>query len=296
MKNSLTIKSFEEYLRVEKRLAALTVDTYVRECHSFAGCLGEVFLEEATAGHVIDYLADRQEREGIDRRTLAKVMSSLSALFKFLVLEGCREDNPFEVIDMPRLVRNLPSVYSLEEITAIFGAIDISTPYGLRDRALFELVYSCGLRISEAVDLAVNGFFPEQALVLVCGKGEKERYVPVGEEALYWLARYIGEARTKLRKRGRLSDNHLFLNNHGTGISRKGIWKRFSEIVERAGLPSSKVHSLRHSFATHLLRGGADLRVVQELLGHTDISTTQIYTHLDREDLRKSHEEFHPRR
>jgi integrase/recombinase XerD len=294
--NSRTIRDFEEYLRVEKRLAKLSVDTYLRECRNFADYLGDVLVEEATAAHVIEYLGGRQASEGIDRRTLAKVMSGLSALFKYLVLEGARADNPFELIDMPKLVKTLPSVYTVEEITEIFSSIDISSPFGLRDRAMFELVYSCGLRVSEAADLEVNGFFPEQALVLVCGKGEKERYVPVGEEGLYWVARYMQEARPKLRKSGRLSDNHLFLNNRGTGISRKGIWKRFHEIIERAGLPSSKVHSLRHSFATHLLRGGADLRVVQELLGHTDISTTQIYTHLDREDLRKLHEEFHPRR
>ena len=296
MNNSRTIRDFEEYLRVEKRLAVLSVDTYLRECRGFAEHLADVSLEDATAGHVIGYLSARQGREGIDRRTLAKVMSGLSALFKYLVVEGVRPDNPFEIIDMPRLVRTLPSVYSEEEITTIFSSIDISSPFGLRDRALFELVYSCGLRVSEAAGLAVSSFFPEQALVLVCGKGEKERYVPVGEEGLYWVAKYMKEARPKLRKNGRLSDDQLFLNNRGTGISRKGIWKRFHEIIERAGLPSSKVHSLRHSFATHLLRGGADLRVVQELLGHTDISTTQIYTHLDREDLRRLHEEYHPRR
>jgi integrase/recombinase XerD len=295
VENHRIISGFEEFLTVERRLSALTVQTYVSECRGFADFLGQVSLSDSTAAQVIDYLAGRQEHESIDRRTLAKVMSALSALYKYLMLEGGREDNPFELIDMPRIVRNLPSVYTEEEIRTIFAAIDIETPFGLRDRALFELVYSCGLRVSEVADLTVHLVYFDEAMLRVFGKGGKERYVPVGEEAIYWLKRYLAEGRPRLLKRGRAADSHLFLNNRGTGISRKGIWKRFNEIVQQAGLPVSKVHALRHSYATHLLRGGADLRAVQELLGHADISTTQIYTHLDGDDLRTAHERYHPR-
>ena len=288
---------FEDHLRIEKRLSALTVETYMRECREFAAFLEarKVSIDMATQVVVIEYLADRQERVGIDRRTMAKVMSGISGLFKYLILEGIRNDNPLELVDMPRLGRALPTVFTIEEIDRLLSSIDVANPYGLRDRALFELVYSCGLRVSEAVDLETQRVYPDQDLIRVRGKGDKERYLPLGEEAKHWLSKYLLEGRPKLIKSGRRGETHLFLNSRGTGISRKGIWKRYSAIVERAGLPSSKVHTLRHSFATHLLKGGADLRSVQELLGHADISTTQVYTHLDNEDLRSYHKEFHPR-
>lgn len=293
MEDRRLLQSFEDYLRIERRLAALTVDTYMRECRGFASAVDNI--ETATAARVVDYLAAKQEQGDIDRRTLAKIMSSLSALFKYLVLEGVRPDNPFELIEMPRLKRNLPAVFSEEEVDRLFASIDIADIYGLRDRAMFELVYSCGLRVSEVSDLETARIFLKESFLRVRGKGGKERYVPIGWEAKYWLGKYLDEGRPQMLKRGKPIVNSVFLNNHGTGISRKGIWKRFSEIADRAGLQSSKVHSLRHSFATHLLRGGADLRAVQELLGHSDISTTQIYTHLDSDDLRKVHDEFHPR-
>ena len=295
MKKGGFIRGFGDFLAVEKRLAPLTVETYLRECRAFVNYLDARETEpgSATAVHVIDFLAERQEREGIDRATMAKIMSAVSALFKYLVIEGERADNPMDLIDMPKMVRNLPVVYTVEEVDAILAVIDIKEPFGLRDRALFELIYSCGLRITEAADLELNQVFLKENFIRVRGKGQKERYVPIGREARYWLSRYMKEGRPRMTKRG--LEDHVFLNNRGTGISRKGIWKRFSEIAERAGMPSSKVHTLRHSFATHLLRGGADLRVVQELLGHSDISTTQIYTHLDGEDLKKNHREYHPR-
>jgi integrase/recombinase XerD len=288
---------YEDYLRIEKRLSSLTVETYMRECREFAMFLEvkEVAIDIATQAVVIEYLADRQERVGIDRRTMAKVMSGISGLFKYLILEGMRSDNPLKLVDMPRLGRALPTVYTIEEIDLLLSSIDVSNAYGLRDRALFELVYSCGLRVSEAVDLETQRVYLDQDLIRVRGKGDKERYLPLGEEAKHWLSVYLLEGRPKLLKSGRQGETHLFLNSRGTGISRKGIWKRYSGIVERTGLQSSKVHTLRHSFATHLLKGGADLRSVQELLGHADISTTQVYTHLDSDDLRSYHKEFHPR-
>ena len=291
------LKEFEDHLRVVRRLSPLTVYTYMSECRGFVAFLEEnsVGIDVASHIHLIEYLADRQERDGIEPRTMAKVISCISGLFNFLVTEGKRPDNPLKLIDMPRLGRALPSVYTTEEVDRLLSSIDIATPYGLRDRALFELVYSCGLRISEVVDIQINRVYLDQDLMRVRGKGNKERYLPLGEEAKYWLEKYLCEGRVKLLKHNRQGETHLFLNSRGTGISRKGIWKRFSHIVERAGLSSSKVHALRHSFATHLLKGGADLRSVQELLGHADISTTQIYTHLDREDLRSYHREFHPR-
>lgn len=291
---------YEDYLRAEQHRAELTVATYVCECERFLGYLGAFppderpTVETVTGPDIVDYIVSRQ-MDGLDTRTVAKVLSSLSSFFQFVVLCNARVDNPVKTIDMPRLGRRLPSVYSLDEIDRLLGEIDTSNPYGLRDRALFELIYSCGLRVSEAVGLGVNSLFLEESIVRVVGKGAKERIVPLGEVAELWLRRYLSEARPELLKRSRFTEEHLFLNNRGTALSRKGMWKRFRAIADRAEVDSSKLHTLRHSFATHLLKGGADLRSVQELLGHADISTTQVYTHLDEADLRRAHRAYHPR-
>ena len=182
-------------------------------------------------------------------------------------------------------------MFSSEEVDTLLDAIDMSTPLGIRDRALFELIYSCGLRVSEAVNMTLDQMFIKQGLIKIKGKGSKERIVPIGDQAIYWLNQYTNNARPALLKK-RVS--FVFLNRWGKRLSRKGMWKRFKAIVEQAGL-KGKIHTLRHSFATHLLKGGADLRAVQELLGHADIGTTQVYTHLDKEDLKKYHEMYHPR-
>jgi integrase/recombinase XerD len=184
-------------------------------------------------------------------------------------------------------------VLKVEEVESLLATIDTESATGLRDRALFELIYSCGLRISEAVELSPDSVYLTEGLIRVRGKGNKERLVPMGEEARYWLSRYLSDGRTRLSKPTKPSRS-LFLNNRGDGLSRKGMWKRFRELSERTGI-EAKVHTLRHSFATHLLEGGADLRAVQELLGHADISTTQIYTHVEKADLKDYHRDHHPR-
>jgi integrase/recombinase XerD len=287
---------YEDYLRAEQRRAELTVETYLFECERFLDFCSVESLDVCgvTTPRVIEYVIARQ-LDGLDSRTIAKVLSSLSSFFRFLVLEGARKDNPVKMIDMPRLGRRLPAVFTIDEIDRLLAEIDTADPYGLRDRALFELMYSCGLRASEAVDLTVNSIHIEEALLRIRGKGAKERIVPLGEVAELWLRRYLTEVRPKLVSRGHSSLDRLFINNRGTALSRKGMWKRFNALAVRAGVDSSKLHTLRHSFATHLLKGGADLRAVQELLGHADISTTQVYTHLEVEDLRTAHSAFHPR-
>ena len=289
------ISGFEDYLRVEKRLAPLTIETYMHECMLYDTYLSanDVSVDKASVSDIINFIAERQESESIDRTTIAKSISSLSAYHRYLIDEDVRTDNPVQLVDMPKLIRSLPTVFSEEEVDRLLSVIDTTNPYGLRDRAVFELIYSCGLRISEAADITVGQIYLDEKIARVRGKGGKERYVPLGEEAIRWLCAYLNEGRIKLLKHG--NEGHLFINNRGSGISRKGIWKRFKAIAEKAGLHSTKVHALRHSFATHLLKGGADLRVVQELLGHSDIGTTQIYTHLDIEDLKKSHKDYHPR-
>ena len=289
------LERFRDYLQVELRLSRQTVETYMRECtaaHLDARDQGRT-LERLSTGDLIDFLIRRQTSdEPVDQRTIAKGLSALRSFFQFCVLEEVRPDNPAGSIATPRGEHRLPGVLSVEQVNTLLDSIDITTPGGLRDRALFEIIYSSGLRISEAVSLDQNYLYLREALVRVHGKGDKERLIPLGEEAVLWLQRYLDEGRPKLARI--LTERAVFLNRRGTRLSRKGMWKRFHELTQAVGI-DAKVHTLRHSFATHLLEGGADLRSVQELLGHADIGTTQIYTHIDTEDLREYHERFHPR-
>ena len=289
------LERYTDFLQVELRLSRQTVDTYARECHVAATLVAEsgAELSALSTAEVIDYLLKRQaDGEPLDQRTIAKNLSALRSFYQFCILEGVRDDNPALKVSSPRAEHRLPGVLSVEQVEDLLDGIDLSKPGGLRDRALFELIYSSGLRISEAVALELSHLYLEEGLILVRGKGDKERLVPLGEEAIRWLQRYLNDARPQLARSP--SERAVFLNRRGTRLSRKGMWKRFHELTEAVGI-SAKVHTLRHSFATHLLEGGADLRAVQELLGHADIGTTQIYTHIDTDDLRDYHQQFHPR-
>lgn len=285
---------YDAYLRVELRLAEQTVETYTREADAFIRFTEErgTLPAEAGAGDVIDFCVVKQTG-GADKRTIAKSLSALRSFFIFLIAEGERQDNPAAEIENPKIGRAMPKVITKEEVDAFLDTIDLSKPVGLRDRAIFELIYSCGLRISEAVDLNAGQLYLEEKMVRVTGKGGKVRLIPLGEEGVYWIGRYLDEARPKLLK-PEIRTDAVFVSQRGKRISRKSVWKRFKESTAASGI-DAKVHTLRHSFATHLLQGGANLRAVQELLGHADISTTQIYTHLTREDLKENHREFHPR-
>lgn len=287
-------RAFEDYLNIELRMATNTVDTYMREIREFLSWLRQEGFHAAgiNTDEISRYIIFRQSVE-ISARTVSRIISTLKSYFEFIIQSGLRKDNPLRMIDMPRLARHLPEVMTVEEVDFFLQEIDCTTISGIRDRALFELIYSCGLRVSEAVGLKVSDLYFEEGLIKVTGKGSKERLIPLGEKAEYWLKTYLNEGRPGFVKSGKHS-GALFLNRFGNGLSRKGMWKRFRETAERAGV-SGKIHTLRHSFATHLLQGGADLRSVQELLGHADISTTQIYTHLDNSDLQKAHREYHPR-
>ena len=312
-----TLLDFEAHLRLEMGHAPQTVDTYLLECRSFfdwlgrpapvrAGARGEVregsALQEpareparapaaVSANDLVDYLLDRK-LEGLDERTIAKSLSAIRSLYRFLVASGEVGSNPADLIESPRVTRRVPRVFSLEEVERLLACIDPRTPAGTRDRALFELIYSCGLRVSEAADLTLERLNFREAAVRVVGKGSRERWVPLGEVASSWLRRYLDGARPQMASRRPVP--WVFLNHRGERLSRKGMWKRFKEIAARAGV-EGKIHTLRHSYATHLLQGGADLRSVQELLGHADIMTTQIYTHVGRDELRDYHSRFHPR-
>ncbi|HKK64739.1 MAG TPA: site-specific tyrosine recombinase [Clostridia bacterium] len=294
MENQVLLREYEDFLSSTAQIAPLSRETYMREISFLSKWCTEAAcnLESVQTLDLLNFITYRRQG-GVDHRTLAKTISSLRSFFKFLLQEEYRTDNPAGQIDSPRPSAPLPDVMTREEVEAFFKAIPLDTHYGLRDRALFEVIYSCGLRISEAADLKVGSIFLADGVARVHGKGNRERIVPVGEHGVYWIRQYLQLSRPHMLKRNRIAES-LFLSMRGTALSRKGIWKRFKQICERAGI-EAKVHTLRHSFATHLLQGGADLRSVQALLGHADIGTTQIYTHVENEELRQVHAALHPR-
>ena len=290
---SALIAGFASYLTAELRLSRATVSVYALEARLLAEYAEAQALSLAEFGSadLIQYLVNRQ-LEGASRKTTAKSLSALRAFFAWLRREGRIQASPAENVETPRIPRHIPEVFSREEVERLLAAIDLNTPGGVRDRFLFELIYSCGLRVSEAAELTLDRIYAGEKFLRVLGKGGKERVVPIGDVALEWLARYLNEARPALT-RGRRPAS-LFVNHLGEPLTRKGMWKRFKGYALQAGV-AGKIHTLRHSFATHLLRGGADLRTVQVLLGHADIGTTQIYTHVEESQLAEYHRLYHPR-
>jgi len=287
------IAGFASYLAAELRLSGATVSAYALEARLLAeyARAQALSLAEFGSADLIQYLVNRQ-LEGASRKTTAKSLSALRAFFAYLRREGRIGADPAENVETPRIPRRIPEVFSREEVERLLAAVDLNTPGGVRDRFLFELIYSCGLRVSEAAELTLERIYAGEKFLRVLGKGGKERVVPIGDVALEWLARYLNEARPALTRGRRLSS--LFVNHLGEPLTRKGMWKRFKGYALQAGV-AGKIHTLRHSFATHLLRGGADLRTVQVLLGHADIGTTQIYTHVEESQLAEYHRLYHPR-
>ncbi|MEI8094068.1 MAG: tyrosine recombinase [Spirochaetales bacterium] len=293
MEQTALLTAYETYLRFQLGLSARTVEEYLRETTNLEAVRGRQGWDWLTLGHpqVIVYLGERRDG-GAGPRTSARILSILRNWFEFLQFRQVRADNPMDLVESPKLLPSTPEVFSLGEVEQLLAAIPLDTPEGLRDRTLFELIYSAGLRVSEATGLTLDRLYLAEGVVRVTGKGDKDRFVPLGSQALRWLARYLEEARPRLLKDKRLVA--VFLNFRGDELGRKGIWKNFKVYAVKAGL-EGKVHTLRHSFATHLLAGGADLRSVQELLGHVSINTTQIYTHVDQGELSRQHRKFHPR-
>jgi len=241
--------------------------------------------ETVDAEGCVRFIISRSDNGSLGR-TLAKDIAALRSFFRYMMLERLRLDNPADLLESPTREKRLPRVLSPEQVDCFLNAIPLNSPYGIRDRALFELIYSCGLRVSEAVSVSLSDIYFSEKTILVHGKGNKERMVPFGTKAERCLAEYLEKARGELL--GNRISKALFINNRGTRLSRKGIWKRFQEIEILSGV-TGKVHTLRHSFATHLLSGGADLRSVQDLLGHADVSTTQVYTHVEDDALQMYH-------
>lgn len=272
------------------RMSEMTAQTYRISAQEFLEWLVEekIKLREVTVQNLVYFLMKRKT-EGNSELTLAKDISALRAFGEYLVRKNYWTENLALLLDRPKAGRHLPKVLSVEQTDELLSSIDTSKPLGIRDDALFELIYSCGLRISEACGLLVSNVHFEEHLILVHGKGDKERLVPFGEIAAKKLQKYMEEVRPELVKGRNISE--VFVNYKGEPISRKGVWKRFQEMEALSGV-KAKVHTLRHSFATHLLAGGADLRSVQELLGHSDLSTTTIYTHVTDTQLEDAHKKY----
>ena len=284
------LEQFYSDLILVKRDSEETAMTYKISSEGFLSWLASehIKLRDVTVQNLVFYLMKRKV-DGSAELTLAKDISALRALGDYLVRKSFWPENYALLLDRPKAGRHLPMVLSVEQTDKLLSSIDTSKPLGVRDDALFELIYSCGLRISEACSLKVENIHFTEQFILVHGKGDKERIVPFGAVAAEKLKKYILEVRPELVKGRNISE--VFVNYKGEAISRKGVWKRFQELEALSGV-HSKVHTLRHSFATHLLAGGADLRSVQELLGHSDLSTTTIYTHVTDTQLENAHEKY----
>ncbi len=290
------IDDYLAFISVEKGLSNKTLEAYsfdIVDFAAFAEDKGCHRPEAATTKLVLKWLS-KLKKSGASPSSMARKLSSIRGFFRFLLMESRIKTSPTAVIGNPKTGRKLPLVLTPQEVTRLMEQPDTSSPTGLRDRAMLEVMYSCGLRASETVMLKMSQINFHEALLKVVGKGNKERIVPLGEEANHWLKEYTEKARPGLLKKAK--SYYCFVGRGGRPITRQRLWQLIKKYSLMAGL-SEKVypHCLRHCFATHLLEGGADLRAVQLLLGHSDITTTQIYTHLDSGYLRKIHRAFHPR-
>jgi len=289
------LDAFLKYMAAERHLSANTISAYQADIFFFLDHLGGRITtpSQVTCEHVRSFLADCLAK-GISLRSNARRISSLRAFFRFLAAEGIIKENPLALIELPKARRYLPTALTVSEVADLLAATPPPSPLSLRNEAMLHLLYASGLRVSELVNMPVAGININSGRLRVLGKGSKERLVPFGEVAGEKLAGYLKEGRPKLLKKGR--SDYLFLTAHGRPMSRNRFWQIIKELVLRAGIKKKvSPHTLRHSFASHLLAGGADLRSVQMMLGHSDISTTQIYTHIDADRLKDIHKRFHPR-
>ena len=289
------LKPFLLYLRIEKNLSQNSIEAYENDLKRFLKFIfydnKKFILDSSYIQNYISQLIDLN----LEISTLQRNLSSLRSFFCYLVDEKIINFNPAELIDIPKRKRSLPEVLTQEEINILFTNINTNNPIGIRDRAMFELLYSSGLRVSEMTSIKIIDFLDDNEWLRVYGKGSKERLIPLGKEVLKWVNFYLDKSRNYLLNKNKKND-FLFVNFRGDGISRKGVWMLLKKYVSLSKITKNiSPHSLRHSFATHLIEGGMDLRAVQELLGHSDISTTSIYTHLNRTYLKEIHKQFHPR-
>lgn len=294
MSTARILQEYSSFLRVERGLSENSVQAYLSDLNQFWKFLEKrnSELSEVDQGQITLYLSELDARS-ISARSRARKVSALRSFFDYLVDEEIMDHNPCDYIESPKLALNLPKILSEEEVVALLEAPKLDKPAGYRDRAMLEVMYGSGLRVSELIELNL-GDIDELGFVRCLGKGNKERIIPIGTHALQATTRYLKYARPKLCKNPR--ERALFVNQRGTRLTRQGFWKIIKGWAKEAGLKKEiSPHIIRHSFATHLLRHGADLRSVQEMLGHADLATTQIYTHLDKGHLRDIYGKTHPR-
>jgi integrase/recombinase XerD len=291
--------AYLNYIRVERGLSRNTLEAYGSDLYKFTEFLlnRRLSLSRVKRDDVVDFLSSLY-RSGLDSRSVARHLVTVRSFFKFLVTDGIVNTDPTTNLESPKIRQTLPSFLSVKEIEKLLTLPDVRTPLGLRDRALLDVLYSCGLRVTELVSLRADNIDFELGCIRCIGKGDKERLVPIGRKALESVQKYMAEARPRLmrsRRRAKLS-NAIFINAHGGQLGRVGIWKILAAYGRAMGLRKKLTpHKLRHSFATHLLDRGADLRSVQMMLGHADISTTQIYTHVMEDRLKNVYKAHHPR-
>lgn len=288
------IEDFIVYLRIDKKYSENTIEAYHHDLMRYYKYVNEVEHKDFSAikkkeiKNYLNYLND----SGLDQRTVSRNISSIRSFYKFLLIEKYIKTNPSDLLELPKRKKTLPKVLSMEEIDRLLD-IPLTDPYSYRNKAMLELMYATGLRVSELMNLKIHDVDLSMAYVRTVGKGGKERVIPIGDIALEALKTYMEEYRSLLLK-GKVTDA-LFLNNHGVGMTRQGFFKILKKLAKEKNIKTPfSPHTLRHSFATHLLNNGADLRSIQELLGHSDISTTQIYTHISNQRLKENYQNFHP--
>jgi tyrosine recombinase XerD len=293
-----SIKSFKNYLRLEKSMSGNSIDAYLHDVEKFIQFLEsqgrQLEPENVRLADIREFLKWLNEF-GVSPRTQSRIISGIRAFYKFLLMEDLITDDPTELVEFPKIGRKLPDVLTVIEIDQLEAAIDLSKPDGHRNKTMIETMYSCGLRVSELITLKISNLYMEEGFVRILGKGNKERLVPIGSKAIKELQLYMSHDRTHIPVQKGFED-YVFLNARGKGLSRVMVFLIIKKLAETIGLKKKiSPHTFRHSFATHLIEGGADLRAVQEMLGHESILTTEIYTHINREFLREAIMLYHPR-
>jgi integrase/recombinase XerD len=296
--NNPYFPSFKAYLKLERSLSSNSIEAYMNDVQKLFQYFESVnktpHVKEITAADLKLFISWINEL-GMLPSTQARVVSGIKSFFDFLMLEQLIAEDPAALLETPRLSRKLPDVLNIEEINGLIAAIDAAKPEGMRNKAILEVLYSCGLRVTELISLRISNVFPDAEFIKVIGKGNKERIVPIGQSALKYIKIYLEESRVHVPVQKGYED-FIFLNRRGSGLSRISVFTLIKDLALKSGLKKSiSPHTFRHSFATHLIEGGADLRAVQEMLGHSSITTTEIYTHLDRDYLKGIITEFHSR-
>ncbi|MBT4776290.1 MAG: site-specific tyrosine recombinase XerD [Crocinitomicaceae bacterium] len=294
---NIYINGFKAYIRLEKSLSTNSIDAYIRDVNKLAqfAALNDLATCQSITMEDVQSFLKYIAQLGLSPRSQARILSGIKAFYKYLLLENEIKSDPTELIEAPKLGRKLPDTLSVEEVDILINTIDRSTPEGERNKAILEVLYSCGLRVSELINLKISNIYFNDSFIKITGKGDKERLVPIGQQAIHYINLYLKQVRIHQPIQPDFED-FVFLNRRGKSLTRVMIFTIIKQLAEKAGLQKAiSPHTFRHSFATHLIEGGADLRAIQEMLGHESITTTEIYTHLDRTFLKQTINDFHPR-